>query len=120
MHKNALYSFSFCAALLAAATVVRADCVQDLDKFETSFDERLKTEGEKAAAHPMILKMADGQLVDMRGTDADAEPKERWFVTDRHAVDSVRTGISEARQAFSSGDTTGCESRYNELRTQVN
>lgn len=120
MHKNALYSFSFCAALLAAATVVRADCVQDLDKFETSFDERLKTEGTRAAAHPMILKMADGQLVDMRGTDVDAKPKERWFVTDKDAIDSVRSGITEARRAFSSGDTAGCESRYKDLQGLVN
>jgi hypothetical protein len=120
MHKNALYSFSFCAALLAAATVVRADCVQDLDKFEASFDERLKTEGTKAAAHPMVLKMADGRLVDMRGTEADAQPKERWFVTDKDAIDSVRSGITDARQAYGSGDTAGCESRYNELQTLVN
>ncbi len=120
MHKNGLYIFSLCAALLAAATVARADCVQNLDRFETSFDERLKTEGEKAAAHPMILKMADGRLVDMRGTDVDAKPTERWFVTDRHAVDNVRSGISEARKAYGSGDIAGCESRYNELQTLVN
>lgn len=111
--------FAFILTLLALPAVAQADCAQNIDKFEASFNDRLKDEHTKLAAHPLVLAMADGRLVDMRGQETDAQPTERWFVTDKDAVDNIRSGIENARTAYSEGDMTTCETTYTDLEAQL-
>ena len=119
MRRNSLNLFVLTATFLAIPAIAHADCAADIDKFETSFNDRLKEERGKLSDHPLVLVMADGRLVDMRGTETDAQPTERWFVTDKDAVENIRSGIEDARKAYSDGDMTTCESTYNDLQSRL-
>jgi len=119
MPRNALCLLVLSAAFVALPTVAHADCAKDIDQLEATFDDRLKSERSDLTGHPLVLEMADGGLVDMRGEEMDAKPTERWFVTDKDAVESIRSGIENARQAYSQGDTAKCESVRDDLQARV-
>jgi len=119
MPRNTLCLLAFSAAILAMPSISHADCAKDMDQLETSFDNRLKNERSELTSHPLVLEMKDGSLVDMRGTETNAKPTERWFVTDKDAVESIRSGIEDARRAYAQGETEKCETVRDDLQARV-
>ena len=103
---TAQQAFEFNRAPIDERVGAGETCVDILKGFDEEFAAR---EGEAqtamatlAAAAPLVLKMRDGSIVDLRGeTDVDPGPTENWFgdpprqVSFRESVDAMR-GFAEA------------------------
>lgn len=119
MTANAFRFLALSLAFIAMPAIAQADCAKDIDQLEASFDDRLKNERTELTDQPLVLEMEDGSLVDLRGVETNAKPTERWFVTDKDAVESFRSGIDDARQAHAEGDTAKCENVRDDLRARL-
>jgi hypothetical protein len=114
------------AALAAAALFPAAAMAQDnscADEFAAIEKQiqgsALQAEYEgREAAHPLVLLMADGELVDLSGTIITATPYESW-TGDRPVVDKVGGFLTEAKPLIESGDAEGCGALLEQARAEI-
>ena len=98
-------------------------CQDELAALENEFGTlREQTQAalaELADVAPLVLRMSDGSVVDMRAEDdIKTGPVENWF-GDPPVRDTVRGGLDSARGAFDSGDETACLDSIASVRAAI-
>ena len=114
------------AALAAAALFPAAAMAQDESCADAFAAIQKQIEGSalqadyegREGAHPLVLVMADGELVDLSGMIIIAEPYGSW-TRDRSVADRVGGFLTEAKPLIEAGDEEGCDALLEQARTQI-
>ena len=72
----------------------------------------------REASHPMVLRMADGSLVDLTGVIIVSTPYESW-TGGRPVVDKVSGYIADAQPLIEAGDEDECLKLLKLARTEI-
>ncbi len=109
------------AAMFPAAAVAQdKSCADEFAAIEKQIQgSALQAEYEgREGAHPLVLVMADGELVDLTGTIITATPYESWTGS-RPVVDKVGGFLTEAKPLIEEGDQEGCSAMLEQARAEI-
>jgi hypothetical protein len=118
MKKSAAVAIAL-AALFPAAAVAQ-ECAAEfaaIEKQITGAALQAEYRG-RETAHPMVLQLADGEVVDLTGMIIIATPYESWL-GDRPVVDKVGGFLAAAKPLIEAGSEEECMAQLEQARAEI-
>lgn len=105
---------------LFPATSLAQECKEGFAEVESQIEgAELQAEyAGREATHPLVLRMADGELVDLTGAIVTATPYESWTGS-REVVDKVGSLVTEAQPLIEAGNEEECMALLEQARSEI-